>query len=120
MRLTNNILRNRADLYHKVSNVNASTGASFTGANTEYPTPYATNVRCSVQPEVTQGGIHREFQTGTTDWAVFFGGPPGPLPDDLIVAPDDDGTTKYLVVSQVSNLAGRGSVWKVTCRERVS
>ena len=119
MRLTNNILRSKVDLYHNTSTLSASTGTPLIGAGTEYPTAFATGVRASVQPQKPQAGVHADFQPGTTEWRVIFGSSPGLNPADLIVWTDNSGTVRYLVVSLVRDLAGISSAWEALCWERL-
>lgn len=119
MRLSNNILTNRVALYHVVSTLSASTGAAIVGTGTEYPSPYAKGVRASVQPVTPQGGVHREFYAGTTNWDVYFRAAPGLLPTDLVVWTDKAGKVRYLVVALVRELAGRGGAWLAECYEKL-
>jgi len=114
------VLRNRVDLYHETPTLTATTGPSVVGVGTQYPSPFAASVPCSVQPQEPRRSVDDEFQPGTTEWIVLFGAPPGLKPNDLIVWTDDDGTTRYLVVTVVRNLAGRGASWKAECYERIS
>lgn len=120
MRLTPNILVNRANLYRVTPGQDADAGV--VGDGTAYPAPFAIDVPCSVQPLEPERRTDQERVGAKIIWRVVFGSvsDAGRLGvNDLVLYVDRNGTNRHLVVTLVRDLAGRGGAFEARCEERV-
>lgn len=108
-------LINRVSLYRVVRSQDADAGG-----NSTYPTALATDVPCSVQPDLPA----REFDDTAnrivekTMWEVMFRDNYSLAADDKIEWVDDASVTHKLFVRGNADQAGRGGAFVVSCEER--